>query len=589
MSSSTPQQLGPYRLGRRLGRHSRHQVFEAIDTRSGATVAIKLVRITSKVDRDFAVKRLQLEARMLVRLNHPHLVRVLDADIVDDSLYFVMEKIDAEPLSAILSRRGKLAWDLAIDYARQIAEALDYLHQEDLLHLKVTPDKILVTPDGRIRLTDMRVNRARKRRWDDARSRVLDTAAYLAPEFLAGEDVTEKCDLYSLGVILFEMITGKLPFEPDTMGRLIQRKKHLNPPAVSSLIAETPVWVDALVAQLIAGQPGRRLPTMHAAVLSLVEAQKMDASKMTVAQRLTKGFSPLSVGRDPEEARRALGIAEKAKRKSVDPQIPLLIGGLLLVVALIIGGVVWSMLPPNPDTLIARARELVEADDAVTLAVAKTDCLVPLLERYPDGPHAAEARELLDQAETKLAGRRMRLDYKLDRAPRSEAQQLCLNAWLREEDDDWPAAWERYREAIRTIDPDGPDRGFWLYAKEQSAIAAEKIASRPESAETIRSEYAAAVALVEQGETDEARRRLEELVALYGAHAPLDELMETVRAGLEALPVETAADETTESTESTESAESTENTESTENEPPKAPTEENNEAAETTDGGLPSP
>lgn len=574
----SPTQIGPYRLGERLGRQTRHQVFAATHIETGEQVAVKLVNLTSKVDHDFAVKRVQLEARILERLDHPHLVKILDALVVENQLCFIMEKVDAEPLSQRLRRRGKLAWDLAVDHARQLAEALDYLHQEDLLHLKLTPDKVLVSDDGQIKLTDMRINRARKRRWDDARSRVLDTAAYLAPEFLAGEEVTAKCDLYSLGVILFEMITGKLPFEPDTMERLIQRKRHLTPPSVSSLVMECPVWVDKLVASMIAGDPARRPHTMHAALLSLIEAQKMDASKMGVAQRVAKGFNPLSVGRDPGEARRLLGMEEKPEKTPRDWSIPALVAGLALVILLAGLGIGWALLPLSPDKMLERARELVAADDAATLSEAKRTYLLPLLEKVPQGPLNDEARQLLDVAETKLAGRKMRLNYKFDREPNSEGERLCRAAWLREEDEEWLAAWRLYRNAAQAADANSEDRGYHLFAQQEMKRIAEILAKQDDARERIQTETETAAQEFAAQKLDAAQARLQELIAIYGeSETLLPDLVRTVE-GLAAvnaaLEAQQKAKEQEDATTEAEllNTESTENTETSAGEPsPQSP------------------
>lgn len=546
------EKIGPYRLGQKLGRQSRHQVYEAVHESTGETYAVKLVNITSKVDRDFAIKRIELEAKILKRLDHPNLVRIIEASIEGNTLYFVMEKVDAEPLSAILGRRGKVAWDLAVDYALQVAQGLEYLHNQDLLHLKVTPDKVLVSPDGRVKLTDMRVNRARKRRWDDSGNRVLDTAAYLPPEQLAGEDVSIKCDMYSLGVMLFEMITGKLPFDPETLPRLIQRKRFLTPPSLASIELDTPIWIDRLVSQLIAGDVARRPHTMHAVVLSLLETKKMDATRMGVAQRTAKGFNPVTMGNDTAEARRLLGMDKKEKPPR-DYSIPILAASLVLVVVLLGIGVGWVLTPPKPEVLIARARELVDAGDFESLVLAERDCLEPLLERAPDGPFAEAAQTLLTETQARLAGCRVEFDILNQRPPKSRAERQCMDAWALEEENKLIEAWNAYRDAAHSIDLESEDRDFGLFAALKQKELAAKIAAREEARGEVEKELSEILIGLDT-DKEQALARLETLVAIYGESEPLQDLMGPAAAMLTRIKeqalldsTETAADESQDS------------------------------------------
>lgn len=527
------EKIGPYRLGAKLGRQSRHQVYDAVHEETGEAVAIKLVNITTKVDRDFAIKRIELEAKLLKRLQHPNLVRIIDAAIEGNTLYFVMEKVDAEPLSALLGRRGKLAWDLSVDYALQIAEGLEYLHDQELLHLKVTPDKILVTPDGQVKLTDMRLNRARKRRWDDSGNRVLDTAAYLAPEQLAGEDVSIKCDMYSLGVLLFEMITGKLPFEPETLARLIQRKRFLSPPGLAAIELDTPIWLDRLVSQLISGDIARRPHSMHAVVLSLKETKKMDATRMGVAQRTAKGFNPITMGNDSAEARRLLGM-ETQEKPARDYSVPILATCLLLVVILLGVGIGWSMIPPKPEALLSRARELVAAGDFESLVLAERDCLKPLLERVKQGPMVEEAEELMLETRARLAGCRIEFDLVNQRPPKSRIERRCMDAWMLEEEKKYREAWDAYRAIAKDTDPESEDADFGLFAELKQRLIAEQIASGEAARKELEAEL---FEILNDLETDheESIARLETVLALYGSSPQHNDLMEPARQILQRL------------------------------------------------------
>jgi serine/threonine-protein kinase len=201
--------VGPFLILNKLGNTQRHRVFHARQTQQNRDVAIKFLSVPTGVARSKALDKIEREADALQQLSHPNLVRVFGAGADDDRIFFATELVEGESLTSLLARRGRISTDLAIEFGTQIAELLTYLNQKDLVHSKLTPDKILIGPENQVKVTDLRLNRARRRRWDAIRKRELDIAAYMAPEQFT-EGATAKSDLYSLGVILFEMLTGKL-------------------------------------------------------------------------------------------------------------------------------------------------------------------------------------------------------------------------------------------------------------------------------------------------------------------------------------------------------------------------------------------
>ena len=270
--------IGPFRIIKPLG-NKRQRVYAAEHQESGRRSAIKLIKLPPEVSREEALKRLHKEVRYLSKLEHPHLVRFLGGGVANDRIYLEMECIEGESLSAILARRGRLEWDVAVQYAAELAEALDYLHSRDLLHSKLTPEKLLIS-GGHVKLTDLRLNRSRKRRWDARPKAELDVAAYLAPEQLTGGGATALSDLYSLGVILYEMVTGQLPYPPESLREMARRKQVEPVSSVSQLAVESPKWLDQVVETLLKPDPARRYPSARAVLLALREIQKMDAQKI---------------------------------------------------------------------------------------------------------------------------------------------------------------------------------------------------------------------------------------------------------------------------------------------------------------------
>ncbi|MDB4794512.1 protein kinase, partial [Pirellulaceae bacterium] len=159
-------QIGPFLVGSKLGRKKRNSVYRAWQVEQDRAVALKFIKVPPVVSLPRAMGRLRRESSILRQLNHPNLVRFHGTGMENGKFFFAMDLIEGESLAAILSRRNKLAWELAWDYARQIACCLEYLHSREMMHLKLMPDKILITKEGQVKITDHRLNRKKRKRWD---------------------------------------------------------------------------------------------------------------------------------------------------------------------------------------------------------------------------------------------------------------------------------------------------------------------------------------------------------------------------------------------------------------------------------------
>lgn len=355
-------QVGPFRIINRLGSR-RQQVFQARQVEQDRDVALKFISIPPGVDREKALDKIDREVKFLQELRHPNLVRLFGAGVHEDRIFFASELVQGESLSAVIARRGRLAPDLAVDYASQICRLLQYLHDRELLHAKLTPDKVLVGKDGVIKVTDLRINRSRKKRWDAVTTRrELDLAAYMAPEQPI-EGATEKSDIYSLGVICYEMLTGKLPYAPDTMGRMTNRKKNEPVPSAAKLIMNCPVWLDKIVSQMLQPEARRRPHTSKAIGMAFDEIKKIDKNKKAAIAQVSGNFNPLTAGSDKSEARRLLGKKKKKKRQEFVPfyeRIWFLVVCLVLIVSI----VTYAVWPISTQKLFDRGVALIDSEDS---------------------------------------------------------------------------------------------------------------------------------------------------------------------------------------------------------------------------------
>lgn len=450
-------QVGPFLILRKLGTSRRQKVYHARQIEQARDVALKFISVPPKVPWHQALEKLNREFDQLQQLKHPNLIQVYGAGVDGDRVFFATELVEGESLAALLSRRGKLAPDQVVEYGRQIAEVLEYLHAKDLIHSKLNPEKILVTPAGSLKVGDLRLNRAKRRRWDASKQRELDMAAYMAPEQFT-EGATHKSDLYALGVILFEMLTGKLPYPPDTLGRMTRNKLESPAPTVATHVMNCPIWLDRLVTQLLSPNPRSRPHSASAVKMAFDEIRNIDATRKTAAAQITSGFNPLTAGQDQAEARRVLG---KQSRKNADRGPLLQSTGFqvtaLLVICLL---VVYFWWPPSHQSLVERARTLVQSDDPDQWREAQL-----LMQDVMDssGDYAEQATDLYFESRQKSLINRVE-NGKVTRFDTEEFQQFSKAARLEREGQEADAA-DIYARLMTQLSPTGDQRHIQREAK----------------------------------------------------------------------------------------------------------------------------
>ncbi len=215
---------GRYRLEAVIGRGGMSTVYRAFDTVLERPVAIKLMHREIATDSD-QLERFRREARSVAQLNHPHVVSVIDAGeepSPDDehpaagTPYIVLEFVDGETLKSIIRREGPLEIPQALAYAIEISRALGAAHEHRIVHRDVKPHNILIDPEGGAKITDFGIARSLSEEGLTMAGRVLGTTDYVSPEQALGQPVTPQSDLYSLGIVLYEMLTGDVPFHGDS-------------------------------------------------------------------------------------------------------------------------------------------------------------------------------------------------------------------------------------------------------------------------------------------------------------------------------------------------------------------------------------
>ncbi len=252
---------GRYRLGGRLGEGAASEVVEAVDMRTGATVAVKLIRLAHDLpptQRKEWSSRLRRETSLARRLNHPDIVHLLDAGIESDLVWLVMERVRGADLTRYTHPRRLLPDNLVMQIGARVAGALAHAHAHGVVHRDLKPANVLLNLSaGQVKLADFGVAQV-----DDAEATrtgmTLGTPAYMAPELLAGQAASPASDTYALGVMLFELFAGRRPHEASTLGELLRATASQPPTHLATLRPDLPPSVTQAVHQLLAADPTNR-------------------------------------------------------------------------------------------------------------------------------------------------------------------------------------------------------------------------------------------------------------------------------------------------------------------------------------------
>src|SRR5919107_747566 len=219
-----------FRLEEKVGSGGMSSVYRAYDPTLERRVAIKMMHRDISSD-PAQLERFRREARAVARLNHPHIVTVIDAGEDDGAPYIVFEYVEGETLKERIRRLGRLPVSEAVAYAIEIGRALECAHDNKLVHRDVKPQNVLIDRDGRAKVTDFGIARSLEAQGLTATGRVLGTTDYVSPEQALGHEVTAQSDIYSLGIVLYEMLTGEVPavlrsLSDDTADFAPQRLRH---------------------------------------------------------------------------------------------------------------------------------------------------------------------------------------------------------------------------------------------------------------------------------------------------------------------------------------------------------------------------
>jgi serine/threonine-protein kinase len=345
---------GRYRIMRKLGSGGMADVYLAEDEELGRRVAIKILNDKYAPDEQF-VERFRREAKNAAGLSHPNIVSIYDRGEAEGTYYIAMEYLDGRSLKELVVARGPLPIPDAIAATRQVLAALRFAHRKGVVHRDIKPHNVMADADGRLKVTDFGIARAGVSQMTEAGS-IIGTAQYLSPEQARGAPVDQRSDLYSIGVVLYEMLTGQVPFTGESPVEIAMKHLSDTPRPPSLLRPDIPPDLDMVVLRALAKSPEDRFQTaedMDAELERVAKGAGVTAETADAATAVLSGAALASAPtaivpprRPPTEARPSYRYAEPPpRRRAVWPWVL----ALLLVVAAAVAG--WYAFGQIQDSL----------------------------------------------------------------------------------------------------------------------------------------------------------------------------------------------------------------------------------------------
>jgi serine/threonine-protein kinase len=350
---------GRYELESRIAIGGMGEVWEATDHVIGRTVAIKILKDEYMGDPGF-LERFRAEARHAALVNHEGIASVFDYGEENGSAFLVMELVPGEALSTILERETSLSTDKTLDVVAQTAAALQAAHAAGLVHRDIKPGNLLITPDGRVKITDFGIARIADQVPLTATGQVMGTVQYLSPEQASGHPASPATDIYSLGIVAYECLAGKRPFAGESQVAIAMAQINDVPPPLPPTVAEP---VQNLVMAMIAKKPEER-PASAAAVSRAATALRRGdiAGAGAAVPAIIAGIgateaATMLLNTDTSDATALMSTAaeplvppteEKPKKKRSPWTWPLI--ALIVLLVLVLGGTLIALLTSNHDT-----------------------------------------------------------------------------------------------------------------------------------------------------------------------------------------------------------------------------------------------
>ncbi|GAB4146137.1 MAG: hypothetical protein Tsb009_18710 [Planctomycetaceae bacterium] len=397
-SEQIPSQIGAYRIERKIGAGGMGTVYLGVHEETGKEAAIKVLP-PSMAREDALIARFNREIEALQKLANPHVVKLYESGTTEDTYFYAMEYIEGETLADRLYREQRIHWQDAIQIALQVCSALKSAHDAGIIHRDLKPSNLLIAKDGTVKLTDFGVAQVFAGSKLTKTGGVIGTVEYMSPEQAQGSRATKQSDLYSLGAVLYVMITGRPPFRGKTALEVIQKHKYGRFDRPILYVPEIPHWLDDLICQLLEKEPDKRVADAFVLTKKLQDvlnkvAYSQQGETVAVASSPSALAETIATSERPGgdiPAQQGLGtIMRDVIRAELDPpQHPLSLNRILnntyvliaMLALLIAGGYWWwQSRQLSPDEMFAAGVALMDEPAGEDWFTAREKYFTPLVE-----------------------------------------------------------------------------------------------------------------------------------------------------------------------------------------------------------------
>ena len=537
--SPPPERIGPYHIEAQLGAGGMGTVYLGKHDETGQLAAVKVLPASMAREQGFVARfNREIEAMRQVSSANSNIVALYDSGEDHGTYYYAMEYVPGETLTSRIEREKRIPWRDVIDIGTQICKALKAAHNAGIIHRDLKPSNLIIREDGVVKLADFGIAQVFASNKLTMTGGILGTAEYMSPEQAQGKRATRQSDIYSLGALLYVMLTGRPPFTGKTTLEIAQKHKFGQFDSPRRIVPEIPHWLDEVVCQCLAKKPEDRYPDAYVLGLRLQEIpRKVDLSKsegMLAGSRVDStseteaahgGVDPAAIGgtfvRDMMRAE-----LEKQEHRGLLNRWFDNVWVLLTLLLLLLIGTAWLFLNsrPTPEKLFARGESLMSRPAGPAWDAAQTQCFQPLLEEdaelwqprvQPYLDRIAEyqlERTLLDQPSLNSS------------SPSDEPEQILRRARVLEQMGDFEAAREQL-EALLVLLGDSPD---YAAPRQLAQRMLEQIKTpEPRQIEFLEAVLIRAAQLEESGKQDEADRVREAIKRLYGENSSAIETHES--------------------------------------------------------------